>query len=400
MNIKRKLTIRQEIFKFFLLFIIAPILFVCHSVGFADTPARIDDPYQLFTNDLVGKVTRLNENHPIILKSVGANDFSDMDKLRDRIWQNTEINDKDNAIIILVSINRVNGKKFGLCTGPNLDGERILNTFKEYKDELASGDAVKISQAISQSLDKIKDYPNADKRDDKLFKIALLAIILYLLLCGTWFILSDQFSRPRLIVFFQHVRQFDELYKYWETSGISSAIPSLVHVKWFQDNWLFDNVIARDMWQTVMTTSQMQKASPYNRLRAYRIFVKRNLVFDFETIVSPNLRQNMFKRWSNDKSVNFSLRMKDYKSWCNAHSIIDFDKNYCGYKDAYMKTSDGHYTNGDVVITSAIYDTLSYEHDGSELSDSDYLSDRDYSDDRDYSSSRDSSGGDYGGGSF
>lgn len=400
MNINKTLTIRKETVKLFLLFIIAPILFVCHSVGFADTHAMIDDPYQLFTSGLVEKVTRLNENHPVILKSVGANDFSDMDEFRDKVWQNTEISDKDNAMIIIVSINQVNGKKFGLCTGPNLDGGRILNTFKEYKDELASGDAVKISQAISRSLDKIKDYPNADKRDDNLLKIALIVIILYVLLCGTWFILSDQFSRPRLIVFFQHVRQFDELYKYWEISGMSSEIPSLVHVKWFQDNWLFDNVIARDMWQTVMTTSQMQKASPYNRLRAYRIFVKRNLVFDFETIVSPNLRQTMFKRWSNDKSVNFNLRMKDYKSWCNAHSIIDFEKNYCGNKEAYTKISDEDYRNGDIVITSAIYNILPNEHDGSSLGDSDYLSDRDFSNDRDYSSGSDSGGGDCGGGSF
>lgn len=105
---------------------------MCHSVGFADTTAMIDDAYQLFSSGLVEKVTRLNENHPVILKSVGANDFSNMDDLRDKVWQNTEISDKDNAMIIIVSINRVNGKKFGWCTGPNLDGERMLNTFQKY----------------------------------------------------------------------------------------------------------------------------------------------------------------------------------------------------------------------------------------------------------------------------
>lgn len=200
--------------------------------------------------------------------------------------------------------------------------------------------------------------------------------------------------------FFQQVRQFDELYKYWETSGISSGIPSLVHVKWFKDNRLFDNVIARDMWQTVMKTSQMQKASPYNRLRAYRIFVKRNLVFDFETIVSPNLRKTMFKSWTVDKSIDYSLRMKDYKVWYNAHSITDFEKNYYGNKEDYTKKSDGNYRTGDIVIISAIYNILPNEHDGSYLGDSDYLSDRDFSNDRDYSSDSNSGGGDCGGGSF
>lgn len=370
-----------------------------HIVGFANTSAMIDDPYDLFTSDLVDKITRLNENHPVILKSVDANDFSDMDELRHKVWQNTDINDKDNAMIILVSVDQVKGKSFGLCTGPNLNGERMLNTFRRYKDELTSGDAAKISHAISQSLDVIKDYPKVDARRDKLLVTGAMSIIFCILLCGVWFICTDKFSIPRLITYRWYVRQFDELYKYWETSGISSDIPSLIYVKWFRENWVFDNIIARDMWETVMKTSKMQEASSFHRLRVYRSFVKRNLVFDFVTFVSPNLRKKMFKSWSKNKKLNYYLRMLDYKAWCNEYSIKDSIKNYCGNKDNYTKVSRGYYSNGDIIITRAIYNTLPYENHGRYFSYSTYSSSNNYLSGNDYSSSSDS-GGDCGGGSF